>query len=166
MKEVYPNIPMSLRMGQQIKEKHGFVGEVIEQVSVALRVGGLPKQVNVTAPLQAACSLLVQPVIDAIKTLIGDFDPEFQTSLLGNILLCGGGSQIQGLEKMIRKALEPYGPCDVTRASDCMFAGAAGALRLAMNMPQENWDELQGGKTESASKTKKPAAESKVRAAA
>ena len=166
MKEVYPNIPMSLRMGQQIKEKHGFVGEVVEQVSVALRVGWLPKQVNVTAPLQAACSLLVQPVIDAIKTLIGDFDPEFQTSLLGNILLCGGGSQIQGLEKMIRKALEPYGPCDVTRASDCMFAGAAGALRLAMNMPQENWDELQGGKTESASKTKKPSAESKVRAAA
>lgn len=166
MKEVHPTIPLSLRMAQQIKEKHGFVGDVVEQVSVPLRVAGLPKQVNVTAPLQAACSLVVQPVIDAIKSLIGNFDPEFQTSLLGNILLCGGGSQIQGLEKVIRKALEPYGACDVTRANDCVFAGAAGALRLAMNMPQDRWNELQGENTEDDQETKTQSSEVRLKAAA
>lgn len=164
MKEAYPNIPLSLRMAQQIKEKHGFVGEALEQVCVPLRVGGLPQQVDVTAPLQAACKILVEPVIEAIKSLIGDFDPEFQTSLLGNILLCGGSSQIQGFEKVIRKALEPYGACEVTRSNDCMFAVAAGALRLGMNMPQDHWNELLG--KESDQKTNTPSAGVRIRAAA
>lgn len=166
MKDVYPNIPLSLRMAQQIKEKHGFVGDVVEQISVPLRIGGLPKQIDVTAPLQAACSLVVQPVIDAIKALIGSFDPEFQASLLSNILLCGGGSQLQGFEKVIRKALEPYGACEVTRANDCVFAGAAGALRLAMNTPQDHWNQLTQNERSSKTKLKPQFADSEKKVAA
>jgi rod shape-determining protein MreB and related proteins len=166
MKDVYPNIPLSLRMAQQIKEKYGFVGDEVEQISVPLRIGGLPKQINVTAPLQAACSLIVQQVIEAIKTLIGSFDPEFQSSLLSNILLCGGGSQLQGFEKVIRKALEPYGACDVTRANDCVFAGAAGALRLAMNMPQDHWNQLTRNEPSSKTKAKPQSADSEMKVTA
>jgi rod shape-determining protein MreB len=118
------------------------VHEVNETVSVTLRVDGKPQQFNVTEPLKEACKTIVEPIVNGICELIAKFDPEFQKPMLSNILLGGGGSQLKGLDHLIEAALEPYGGGNVTKVYDSVFAGASGALKLAMSMPEEYWKEL------------------------
>ena len=64
---------------------------------VSLPVKGKPKEFDVTLPLQDACKTLVAPIVQAIRDLIGRFDPEFQHRMLQNIIL-GGGARPVGSE--------------------------------------------------------------------
>jgi rod shape-determining protein MreB len=85
---------------------------------------------------------MVNPILQGLKDLIGRFDPEFQSRLLNNIILGGGGSQLKGLDRVIEEALKEYGGGKVKRVGDAVFAGAVGALKLAMAMPMECWNDL------------------------
>jgi rod shape-determining protein MreB len=62
--------------------------------------------------------------------------------MLNNIVLGGGGSQLRGLDRVIEEALKEYGGAKVKKVGDAVFAGAAGALKLAMSMPQDYWSQL------------------------
>src|SRR5262245_19107787 len=139
-------------MLREIKEKHGFVNSVGEQALVNLPVDGKPTPHDVTEPLKAACLALVNPIVDAIRGLIGKFDPEFQQRLRNNIILGGGGSQLKGLDRVIEQALAEYGGAKVNRVSDATYAWAVGALKLAMGMPAQGWTALasKGAKGKSA----------------
>jgi rod shape-determining protein MreB len=142
MRRIHPNAQLSLNMAREIKEKHGFVHDVEETAIVALPVDGVPTEFDVTEPLKQACKALVGPIVDGLRQTVARFDPEFQRPLLENILLGGGGSQLKGLDRLIEEALQSMGGGSVTRVYDSVFAGAVGALKLAMNMPPENWESL------------------------
>ena len=43
---------------------------------------------------------IVDPIVAAVRNLIGKFDPEFQQRLRHNIILGGGGSQLKGLDML------------------------------------------------------------------
>jgi rod shape-determining protein MreB len=62
--------------------------------------------------------------------------------MLHNIVLGGGGSQIKGLDRVLEDGLKDYGGGKVKRANDPVYAGAVGALKLAMGTPQDCWAEL------------------------
>ena len=66
-------------------------------------------------------------------------DPEFQNELRQNIVLAGGGSQIRGVAEEVRSNLTEFGTCRVSAVEDLVYAGANGALSLAMDMPESEW---------------------------
>lgn len=142
MKESQPDVQLSLNMARQIKEKFGFVHDMEEQAIVTLPVAGKPTKISVSSQLKDACHSIVPEIVDALRDLISRFDPEFQTALLSNVILGGGGSQLKGLDRLIEDALEPYGGANVTRVYDSVFAGATGALKMAMSMPADYWQQI------------------------
>jgi rod shape-determining protein MreB len=142
LKAKFPRIQASRNMLREIKERHGFVNTNGEQALVNLPVDGKPTPHDVTEPLKAACLALVNPIVDAVRKLVSKFDPEFQVKLRNNIILGGGGSQLKGLDHVIEQAMAEYGGAKVTRVSDATYAGAVGALKLAMNMPAQGWTAL------------------------
>jgi rod shape-determining protein MreB len=148
LREAYPEAQLSGNMAREIKEKHGSVQARSEPVVVSLPANGKPRPFDVTAPLREACGMMGQAIIEGVQGLIARLDPEFQQRLLRNIVLCGGGSQLRGLDMLIEKGLQEYGGARVTRVQDAVFAGVFGALKLAMSMPQEYWEELSGSEME------------------
>ena len=145
----HPEIRLTANTARKIKERYRFVHDVNEQAVVELPAGGRPQQVDVTAQLKEACRTIVQPITSGIREVLDRFDPEFQAPLRQNILLGGGGSQLKGLDQLIEQSLAAYGGGTVTRVYDFVFAGAVGALRMAMEMPAEYWDSMRqvGSKT-------------------
>jgi rod shape-determining protein MreB len=142
MKHSNSQAQLSLNMAREIKEQFGFVRDREEAAIVTLPVAGQPTQINVSKQLNAACRSVVPGIVEALRELISKFDREFQSSLLSNVLLGGGGSQLKGLDRMIEKALQPYGGASVTLVDDSVFAGATGALKMAMSMPAEYWQQI------------------------
>jgi rod shape-determining protein MreB and related proteins len=149
LKAKFPGAQVSGNMVRELKERHGFVNELSEAAVVTLPVGGKPTQLDVMEPLKAACNTIVGPIVDAVRGLISRFDPEFQQRMRQNIILGGGGSQLKGLDRVIENSLREYGGAKVTRVNDATYAGAVGALKLAMSMPAHGWTAL---KVQSASK--------------
>jgi rod shape-determining protein MreB len=148
MAEEHPQVRLSINMAREIKEKFGYVHDAREQALVPLPVDGKPKAVDVAEPLRIACRTIVPPIIQGLRELIGRFDPEFQHTLLQNIILGGGGSQLRGLDRVIEESLQEYGGAKVKRVGDAVHAGSVGALKLAMGMPPECWEELHAGQPE------------------
>jgi rod shape-determining protein MreB len=142
LQKVYPQAQLSRNMAREIKEKYGFVHDANEQALVSLPVDGKPEQFDITKPLRESCRTIVPPIIEGLREVIARFDPEFQHRMLQNIVLGGGGSQLRGLDRVIEEGLEEYGGGKVKRVGDAVFAGAVGALKLAMGMPKDCWTSL------------------------
>jgi rod shape-determining protein MreB and related proteins len=143
VRKTYPEAQLTLNMAREIKEKYGFVHDVNEKALVSLPVGGKPKQFDLTAPLREACRMIVGPIVQGLRELVARLDPELQQRMLANIVLGGGGSQLRGLDRMIEDGLKEYGPAKAKRVGDAVFAGAVGALKLAMSLPADCWDKLE-----------------------
>ncbi len=146
MQSTYPQAQLSRNMVREIKEKYGFVHEVAEKAVVTLPVDGKPRQFDVTAPLKQACLSIIEPIVKGLREMIARFDPEFQQRMLQNIVLGGGGSQLRGLDRVIEESMTEYGGAKVRRVGDAVYAGAVGALKLAMGMPLQGWKRLKEAK--------------------
>ena len=143
MKSAFPDVQLTPNMARELKERFGFVHDLDEQAVVTLTAKGRPRQFDITQPLKDACSTIVDPIIDGVFEVIGNLDPEYQRRMLNNILLGGGGSQLRGLDRLIELRLKELGGGKVTKVYDSVFSGAAGALKLAMQMPAEYWQTMQ-----------------------
>jgi rod shape-determining protein MreB len=142
MKEKYPESDFNMNMVRQYKERFSFVGKPKGKVEVEIPVGGRIMVHDVTEEMRKACESVVPAIVENTMELIARFDPEYQSIVRENILLCGGGSQIHGLAKAIEEALQEDGPCSVTVMEDPIFAGSDGALALAQDMPEKYWQDL------------------------
>ena len=138
-----PGAQFTVQMIKEIKERFGYVGDIAERVMVELPVDGKPTSFDLTDQLRAACSILIEPILQGIKKLVSTFDPEFQNKLKNRVLLAGGGSMVKGLDSAVEKAMkERLGGGKVIRIEEPMYGGANGALKIAHDMPAEYWEKL------------------------
>lgn len=138
----YPEAQLTVNMCKEMKEKYGFVRETKDKILVSIPVNGKPIMHDVTKPLNQACSIIIEPILEGIHKLVASFNPEFQERLRHNIILSGGGGLLDGLKLKLEEGLESLGGGNVTHVEEPMFAGASGALQLAIDMPAEFWQQL------------------------
>jgi rod shape-determining protein MreB len=142
IRERYPKASITVNMCKQIKEQYGYVSDTKDKIMVDLPVDGKPTPHDLTQEVKLACEILVQPIVDSIHKLIATFNPEFQDRLRNNVLLAGGGGLMRGLNKRVEDAMQQLGGGKVTVVDEPLYAGANGALQLAMDMPAEYWQQL------------------------
>jgi rod shape-determining protein MreB len=138
----FPQAQVTQNMCKQIKEQYGFVSDANDKIEVLLPVNGKPTPHDLTNEIREACSILVPPILEGIQKLVASFNPEFQEKLRHNIVLSGGGGQMDGLNKRIEDGLQAIGGGKVTVCEEPMYAGANGALQLALDMPADYWQQL------------------------
>jgi rod shape-determining protein MreB len=138
----YPKAQVTQNMCKQMKEQYGFVSDANDRVEVLLPVNGKPTPHDLTNEIREACMILVPPILEGIQKLVASFNPEFQEKLRNNIVLSGGGGQMDGLNKRIEDGLQAIGGGKVTVVEEPLYAGANGALQLALDMPGEYWQQL------------------------
>ena len=132
----------SVNMVREIKERDASVSRNMDDVMATLPVAGKPQKFDVTQQVYEACYILVPPTVAALQDLIATYDPEFQEKMRSNILLGGGGSQINGLGRAIEEALGEYGGGKVRTVEEPQYAGSNGALKIALDMPEDYWREF------------------------
>lgn len=142
IKATYPNASVNLTMVKKIKEKFGYVHTAKDKIEVEFPVDGKPTPHDITELVRQACMILVDPIVQAIHKLIATFDPEFQAQLRQNIILSGGGAMMDGLNKAIEDKLDRVGGASVTLVEEPLYAGSEGALKLALDMPADYWQQL------------------------
>ena len=140
--ERFPQTDFNLHMARQFKEQFGFVGQSQERVIVSAPVQGKQVEHDITVQLRQACESIMAPIAETIMSMIARFDPEFQDKVRRNIILAGGGSQIRGIAQYLTQATRDFAPCSFSCVDAPLFAGAAGALELARDMPAQYWDDL------------------------
>jgi rod shape-determining protein MreB len=141
--EVYPDVQMNTNVARKIKEESGFVGKASSQITAELRANGRPVSYDITDLVGNACEMMLPGIIEGVDQLIQTCPPEDQAEMLQNILIAGGGSRIQGIDKFILEALaEYYGDVNVTCVDDPTYAVCSGALKLAMELPPKYWEKL------------------------
>jgi rod shape-determining protein MreB len=138
----YPDVQLSAKIVRTIKEKYGYISDTAEPVTVQLTRQGIPGEYDLAEVLQQSCLQLAQPISRAIQTLVGSFDPDFQEALRHNIIIAGGGSRLQGIDKAIEKSLETYGGGRAVCVDDAEFCGSTGTLKLCADMPDDYWEQL------------------------
>ncbi len=140
--ERYPKAQLTSNMCKQFKEQYGVVSDARDRVEVMIPVEGTPTAHDITAELKQACEILVAPIVEGIRRLVASFNPEFQERLRHNVVLSGGGGLLDGLSKRIEDAMSVIGGGRVTVVEEPLYAGANGALQLALDMPGEYWQQL------------------------
>lgn len=142
IKKHHPEAQFSIHMVRQFKEKFSSVSKNMDRAMVTMPVAGKPQEFDVTDIIFEACYTIVPPTVQALQDLIATYDPEFQAKMRNNVLLGGGGSQIGGLGRAIEDGLKEYGGGKVTTVEEPQFAGSNGALKIALDMPEEFWKEF------------------------
>jgi rod shape-determining protein MreB len=142
IKQAFPKAQLTINMCKTFKEQYGYVSDTKDKIEVMIPVDGKPTPHDITAIMKQACEILVDPIVDGVKKLISSFNPEFQDRLRNNILLAGGGGLMRGLNKRVEDGLNAIGGARVNVVEEPVYAGANGALQLAIDMPGEYWQQL------------------------
>jgi rod shape-determining protein MreB len=142
LKDHCPGAQFTIHQVKELKERFAFVDDFGQPIKVTFPVDGKPRSFDVTDVMRHACRTIVPPMVEAVERLVATFDPEFQPRIRNNILLGGGGSQIRGLGRAIEEHLGDYGGGRVTTVEEPVYAGANGSLAIAMDMPEDTWEQL------------------------
>lgn len=140
--ERYPKVQVTKKIIRDMKETYGYADSSFHESMFTVTEAGKPVEYDVNDILQSAIRRTVRPICEAVKQLIAEFDPEFQEKLRNNILVAGGGSRLRGIDRAIEHSLRNYGGGKVRCTEDPEFGGAIGALQMAIEMPEDLWEQV------------------------
>ena len=140
--EKHPDTQLSIFMARAWKEAHGFVGAPQQRVTVTAPIAGKPTKLDITGELRSACESIVEPITETMRDLLSRIEPEFQEKVRNNVILSGGSSQIAGLRAALQDGLKPVGGGKIRAVKNPVFEGSDGALALAIDAPDKDWDKL------------------------
>lgn len=137
----YPDLKLTRVTITQLKEAHSFVDGFERDAKVKVYVDGRPRILDFGEIIQEACDALVPLIIKGVKELLARCDSDSIVDVMQNILVTGGGSEIQGLCEKIQNKLtdEGYDCARTSRPSDYKRLVAHGALKIAENVRDDQW---------------------------
>jgi len=144
---VYPKNGLSRHKIREIKEAHGYVGPSRKPLEVKVIMGGKAHTVELGDTIARACNALIDKLYPAITTLIARASSDSVVTLLQNIVVTGGGSQLKGIDAVLQKKLADDGyeaPKVKTAGHDYKRYVAIGALKAARSARENQWQVLLG----------------------
>jgi rod shape-determining protein MreB len=137
----YPDVNLTRVTITQLKEGNSFVSGSGSKAVVKVYVDGRPQSLDFTEIMQEACDSLVDPIVKGIKELFKRCDSDSIVNVMQNIIVTGGGSEIQGLAERVQETLhaEGYDCARTLKPSDYKRLVAHGALRIAENVREDQW---------------------------
>ena len=125
----YNGAQVTKDMARRWKEQHSFVSTSPPEdpIMVDFSIEGKAMTLDITDCVQRACESIVDPIVENVKKLISESNPEFHDEFRRNMVLAGGGSGIRGLGAMIERRLSDMGDVNVHVVDD-PFAWAPWAV--------------------------------------
>ena len=143
----YPNNGLSRITVREIKEANAYVGPSRRPLDVKVVIGGKSRTLELGDAIGNACNTLIDRIYPALTTLISSASSDSVVTLLQNIIVTGGGSQIRGIDTVLQKRLADDGyesPKVRLAGQDFQRYVAIGALKAARAARENQWQVLFG----------------------
>jgi rod shape-determining protein MreB len=147
LNRIYPNNGLSQMKVREIKEAHGYVGPSRKPLDVKVVIGGKSHTLELGDVLAKACNTLIDRIYPALTSLIQRASSDSVVTLLQNVIITGGGSQIKGIDTLLQKKLTDDGfeaPRVRVAGQDYKRYVALGALKAARAARENQWQVLLG----------------------
>jgi rod shape-determining protein MreB and related proteins len=145
LNRTYPNNGLSRITVRDIKEAHAYVGPSRKPLEVKVVIGGKSRTLELGDAIGNACNTLIDRIYPALTSLIESASSDSVVTLLQNIIITGGGSQIRGIDAVLQKRLTDDGyesPRVRLAGQDFRRYVAIGALRAARAARENQWQVL------------------------
>jgi rod shape-determining protein MreB len=147
LNRTYPNNGLSRITVREIKETNAYVGPSRKPMDVKVVMGGKSRTLELGDAIGNACNALIDKIYPALATLIASASSDSVVTLLQNIIITGGGSQIKGIDTVLQKRLTDDGyenPRVRLAGQDFQRYVAIGALKAARAARENQWQVLFG----------------------
>ena len=147
LNRTYPNNGLSRITVREIKETNAYVGPSRKPMDVKVVMGGKSRSLELGDAIGNACNVLIDKIYPALATLIASASSDSVVTLLQNIIITGGGSQIEGIDTVLQKRLTDDGyenPRVRLAGQDFQRYVAIGALKAARAARENQWQVLFG----------------------
>ncbi len=141
----YPNTGLSRQKVRELKEQHAYVGPLRKPLDARVIIGGKARELEIGDTVGRACNSLLDRIHEAVRTLISRVSSDSVATLLQNIVITGGGSQIKGIDTVLQQRLTDDGyvsPKVRVAGADFKRYVAMGALKAARSAKESQWQYL------------------------
>jgi rod shape-determining protein MreB len=145
LNRTYPNNGLSRLSVREIKEAYAYVGPSRKPLDVKVVIGGKSRTLELGDAVGDACNALIDRIYPALTALIASAASDSVVTLLQNIIITGGGSQIRGIDTVLQKRLADDGyesPKVRLAGQDFQRYVALGALKAARAARENQWQVL------------------------
>jgi rod shape-determining protein MreB len=145
LNRTYPNNGLSRITVREIKEANAYVGPSRKPLDIKVVIGGKSRTLELGDSVGNACNTLIDRIYPALTALIASASSDSVVTLLQNIIITGGGSQIRGIDTVLQKRLTDDGyenPKVRLAGQDFQRYVAIGALKAARAARENQWQVL------------------------